>query len=583
MRSTPQTPRPPAPSAATDPSVGAATRAGSAVRFALLLAGTTLVGLASAAAQTTDLPTGTPRPTTSRTTAEPPTARPAPTLRGSLAGTSRRGGADDDAPFVPATLADGSGNRLLAADPLTLEPETPTPAGKRPPASPSAGPATEQGVRLEPIAPGRAPREKAASGGPVEAVTRTGTVKSATPVPPLPATEPTPRDAHATEREEPAPEDDGYTRLGLRTGGFTWLPAVESATGWTSNVASRRGGASGMTWRVSPELLGRSDWSRHALDFELRGAYLGNAVDDAYDKPTYAAIIRGRIDLGDETRLDLKGTFGRDRESASSVDNPANTVVPATVTTETGSIGLTRDVGLVALTLRGDVERTDYTGGTTSSGTALGSEIQDNTRWVGALRAGWGTKGSLRPFVEVQASKRLYDEPLVSGSPRDATGAAVKVGVTADLGPMLRGEISTGWGTERPDRGTLPDVSGWLLDGSLVWSPTRLTTVKLDAKTGFEPTTVASATGSVSRTLGVTLEQSLRRDLVANAGIALTDKRYVGVSLRETDLTLSSGLTYKFDRDVHAFVKGSWERFDASSAGTTYSVATVMVGVRVQR
>jgi hypothetical protein len=585
-------PRPsPATSAVAPVSTEAAVadRARSLPRLGLVLAAS-LLACTPVAAQmrtTDDADTRDPlrRPSLRAATAKPTTSRTATgsPLRGSLAG--RRGA--EAAPNEPPATATPLDPLLPAetsvdADASVLEPIGRPASAPPAPTRPDARTAGATTGRIDP-ATGRpmvlggdaAPRR-----GPVE---RTGTVPKGGPTLAEAAVQPRPRDVLADKRDEATIEDDEYAQLGLRTGGFTWLPAVEASTGWSSNVASKAGGTSGMTWRVAPELIGRSDWSRHSLQIELRGAYLGNTTDHDYDKPTFQGALRGRIDLGDETTVDVKAGWSHDRQAASAADNPANTVVPATTEAKTASLGITRDVGLVALTLRGDVERTDYSGGTTSTGASLGSEIQNNTRHIAALRATWGSKGSFRPFVEVQASNRDYDDAIVAGSPRDSVGAAAKVGVVADLGPVLRGEISTGWGIERPEKGPLPDISGWLLDGSLVWSPTRLTSVKLDAKTSFEPTTLATSAGAVSRTVGISVDHALRPDLVASAGVALTDKRYAGTSLREDTLTLSSGLTYKVDRNIQTFVKGGLTRYVSNSAGADYDVATVMVGVRLQR
>jgi hypothetical protein len=572
-----------------------ADRARSLRRLGLLLAATFLT-FAPAAAQMRTTDDADPRdplrrPSLRATTTRPATSRTATSspLRGSL-GIRRDAETTANEPPASAPARDPllTAEPPVDADPTALEPigrpasaaRTPAPTDR--PDARTAGPAAG---RIDP-ATGRPMvlgGDATAGRRPVGPAERTGTVPKGGPTLAEPAVQPRPRDVLADKRDEATIESEDYAPLGLRTGGFTWLPAIETSTGWSSNVASKAGGASGMTWRVAPELIGRSDWSRHSLQIELRGAYLGNTADHDYDKPTFQGALRGRVDLGDETTVDVKAGWSHDRQTTTAADNPANTVVPATTETKTASLGITRDVGLVALTLRGDIERTDYSGGTTSTGASLGSEIQNNTRHIAALRATYGSKGSLRPFVEVQASNRDYDDAIVAGSPRDSVGAAAKVGVVADLGPVLRGEISTGWGVERPEKGALPDISGWLLDGSLVWSPTRLTSVKLDAKTSFEPTTLATSAGAVSRTVGVSVDHALRPDLVATAGVALTDKRYAGTSLREDTLTLSSGLTYKVDRNIQTFVKGGLTRYVSSSAGADYDVATVMVGVRLQR
>jgi hypothetical protein len=403
------------------------------------------------------------------------------------------------------------------------------------------------------------------------------------PVPPRPATEPDPRDLKAAEREEREEADTGYEALGLRTGSFTFLPAVEASIGRNSNVATKSGGPSATVWQLAPELVGRSDWSRHALSFELRGSQTVDPGDRDYDRPMFRSTIRGRVDAGDETRIDLGAGWARERQTASKSDDPNSTRVGADLTTRTATLGVTRDVGLVAVTLRGDVERSDYVGGTTVSGAPLGAEAEDNTRWTGALRGTWGPTAPLRPFVEVRVSRRDYDDTLVGGSPRDGHGRAAVTGLVADFGPKLRGEIATGWGTEKPDRGPLGAIDGWLLDGSLVWSPNRLTTVRLDAKTGFDPTTVTGATGSVARTTAITIERAVRRDLVASLGASLTTRGFVGISRDETDLLLSSGLTWKLNRNLQTFVRGSLERFTSTEANSDWNAAVVMVGVRIQQ
>lgn len=400
---------------------------------------------------------------------------------------------------------------------------------------------------------------------------------------PQAATQPTSRDMQAERRVEVEKEDEALAALGIRSGGFTWLPAAEASIGRSSNVAGKASAVAGAVASVAPELVGKSDWSRHELQIDLRGSYVTTPVDRSYDKPNVSGNLRGRVDLSEETRVDLKAGWTFERQSNSSSDNPASTDVPSNLQSRTASVGVTRDAGLLALTLRGDVERSDYSGGTSTSGASLGSEVQNNTRFIGAVRATYGSPGSFRPFVEVQGSTRRYDQELVAGSRRDGQGAAVKVGAVADLGPTLRGEMSTGWGTEKPKDTALGSMSGWLLDGTLTWSPNRITVVKVTAKTEFVPTTTAGSPGAQSRTTSVQLERALRPELVASAGVQFTDKSYFGITQTEHDLVLSSALTYKWNRNFHTFVRGSWEKFGSNLPGADYSTTLVMVGVRVQQ
>lgn len=459
---------------------------------------------------------------------------------------------------------------------LIRDPAARTAAGATPPGTPGAAPATAAGRPGD--AAGRARTARRPPPGRVTPVGPFEPAAATRPIAPVAASQPTPRDIRADERAEAEKEDDAYRPLGLRTGGMTWRPAIELSAGRSSNVDGRRDGRASTMWQIAPELVGTSDWSRHALEVSLRGAHVGYPAAAEQSKPSVRAEAKGRVDLDDLTTVELAALWSRERQSTSTAEDPTRSTEAPDLDTATASLGVTRDVGLLALTLRGGVERSDYRSRTTGGG----SEIENNTRWIGTFRTTLGPQAPLRPFAEVQVSRRDYDQTLIYGQRRDSDGGRLAVGVVADMGPMLRGEIGLGWATERPIGGDLPAMNDWTADGTLTWSPTRLDKVKLEAKTAFVPTTLVGSPGAVHRTLGVTWEHALRADLVGSLGLATSTKRYAATSTSERSVTVSSGLTYKFDRNLQTFVRGTWE-FAGTTGSPDYQVGTVLVGVRVQR
>ncbi|NLH81919.1 MAG: outer membrane beta-barrel protein, partial [Phyllobacteriaceae bacterium] len=376
-------------------------------------------------------------------------------------------------------------------------------------------------------------------------------------------------------------EDDAYAPLGLRTGGMTWYPAIETSVGRKSNVDSSAGGRASTVIAIQPELIGRSDWSRHSLELTLRGGRFvyPNASDQTQNRGE--ASLRGRLDLGDETRADLGADWSRQRESTSA--NEASTSGVGTDRQTTAlSLGLARDVGLLGVALRGAFERNEYFANGDLAAGATDPASQNNDRWSTTLRATLGPTHSLAPFVEVEGALRRYDEEIVYGARRDGEGGAVRVGIAADAGPVLRGEISTGWGWEKPRDATLSAMSGWLVDGNLMWSPTRLIVVRTKLKSAFEATTNAGSPGALTRTLAVDLDWALRRELTATVGTAYDDKHYYGIDVDERTASLSGGLTWKFDRTFQTFVRARWDHVTASNAAA-YDVGTLTTGMRIQR
>jgi hypothetical protein len=451
-------------------------------------------------------------------------------------------------------------------------------SGPAAPADPFTG-----GLGTAPDAPAAAPaRPVRRAAAPPPASGRVAPVAAARPLEPMAPAPVVPPGLRQQVEDPLAETEDPYRPVGLRAGTYVLLPAIEATAGYTSNIEGRRGGQAGPVFTVAPELRGRSDWSRHALDFDLRGAWTDYPTAQDYSKPTVSATVSGRVDIAEEMRLDLRAGYAFDRQAGTSADNPRDTAVPENIETLTGSAGFTRSVGVVALTLRGDVTDTRYSGGTTTSGAPLpGDGSRDNTLATGAVRVGYAVSPAFKPYAELQVTRRVYADAASAG--RDADGYGLRGGVEIDTGPILKGDFALGWSTERPADRALDALSGLTVDGSLVWSPTRLTKVTLTAKTAFEATTLAGSPGSVARSLGVKGEQSFTRELAGEAELVDLDRRYEGVDRRENTLSANAALIVKVTPQWQNVVRVGWSRFTTSAPGENYQALTVGAGVRLQQ
>lgn len=384
-------------------------------------------------------------------------------------------------------------------------------------------------------------------------------------------------------RDDPLTEDeDPDEQRGLRTPGLLWLPAVETSAGATNNVEGAANGSGGAVFSIAPELRLRSDWSRHAIDLDLRGSFTRYPGRSIYDTPTADLRAAVRLDLAEGMRLDLRSGYALTRESASSPDNPAGTIVPSDVTTWSGSIGFTRDAGFLFATLRGDVDMTEYSGGLTGAGPITSASARDTTRWVGAVRIGATPSPGLKPFVEAQAIDRTYADATAAAE-RDATGWALKAGAEIDTGPILRGEVSAGWATERPRSSALGELSGFVADGRLVWSPTRVVEVTATAATTLEPTSLSGSPGLVARTAGLDVAYRLMRNITLQGGATVAARDYEAVSEGETAYGATAAVIWRAHPFAQVFLRGRYEHTFPSAPNPDYGVATVLAGLRLQR
>jgi hypothetical protein len=416
---------------------------------------------------------------------------------------------------------------------------------------------------------------------PVQPQPATGITSSIAQLP-QPATTPNPRSGLDDPLTDP--QATAYDQVGIRANSFIWRPAIELSAGATSNIQGATNGTASSALRIAPELVGQSDWSRHQLGVEIHGSFTEFPADWTLYRPTVTAAVTGRIDFSEDTRLALKAAYGLDKLPSTSALSAAGTTGAGLQQTATGSAGLTRDIGVFALTLRGEVDRTDYQLSKAQAATASAATL-NNTDFVAALRGTYNLSAGVKPFVEVQTDARRYDAPspeattLVS---HDTTGAAIKGGIALDLGPLLTGEASSGYGFETPNSRMLQTLRAFTVDENLIWSPTRQTKITLSTVTAIEPSLTAGASGAVSRTVGVKLAEDIFRNLTLDLGGSRLDRHYIGIFRTENLAEVTSGLTWKINPNLQTFVRGTFDAFSSSAHTDDYNATTIYAGVRLQ-
>ncbi len=363
---------------------------------------------------------------------------------------------------------------------------------------------------------------------------------------------------------------------GITVGAFLLYPEIYIGGGWTDNVASAAGGDSGWLYRVAPSLRGQSDWSRHSLDFNLRGSYIGYPSTSDDNEPFLEANTRLLLDVANETQIELGARYNLSLEDENSVEGAGG---DEEVHELGATLGFRRSIGIIGVSAALDVDHEAYSGGSSSS---LSAE-RDNTVLSASLRLDGNTGSLLAPFVEGTILRRAYNQEcqdLTQCENRNATGYAFMGGFRVDNGGKLAGELGVGWRTEMLDDSRLEDLSGLTVDGSLIWSPTRLTTLTASATTRFESTTISDASGSVIYSGDIRAAHAFSEALVADAGVGYSLREYDGVDLDERQLRASAGLTWAFSNNVALQTRYTFTDFNSTAAGRDYQSNMIEAGLR---
>lgn len=388
-------------------------------------------------------------------------------------------------------------------------------------------------------------------------------------------------------RRRPQPEMDPYAPLGISVGSFKVLPAIEGLVGYDTNALR---GASGTKYKgsryyqVVPELSVRSDWSRHALQFDMRGTYSSYQDVDNANRPTLDAKLNFRGDIRQDSTLTLELKERIDSQRPGSADLSSAVKGRPLYFVSTGSAAWAEKFGYATATSTATIDRYDYQDATTFAGTTLSQKDRNYTAYGLKLRGAYELTPGIAPFVEVAGDVRVHDEKFDAATyRRNSHGATAKIGSTFELSRILTGEVSGGWGIRRYDDYRLSNLTGAVADASLVWQLTPLTKVTAKAGTEFVETVQSGSPGALSRKVSLEIAHDLLRNLTLTGTAGFTHASYKGINRIED--TISAGLKADYRIDRAWIVRGSYayERSLSNSAATSNLAHVFLMGVRLQQ
>ena len=125
-------------------------------------------------------------------------------------------------------------------------------------------------------------------------------------------------------------------------------------------------------------------------------------------------------------------------------------------------------------------------------------------------------------------------------------------------------------------------MQGLLTSASLVWTATGLTTVRFDATSSIDETTLPGVSGTISRDYSLQVDHAFRRWLIGTAKFGFGTSDYDGTRF-DKRYFVEGDLVYKLSRTFHikAQVRHDW--LDSSIAGANTDATVVMLGIRIQR
>jgi hypothetical protein len=391
-------------------------------------------------------------------------------------------------------------------------------------------------------------------------------------------------------------DDDPFGAVGDYAGSFLIKSAVELSGGYDTNPGRLPQEKGLPFWVVAPEFLAVSDWERHALVADLRGSFTGYGgnlpatVDGAaspsptnVDRPNFNGHVDGRFDISEDTHLTAQARL------LVSTDNPGSPNVQAGLARYPvyasfgGTFGFDQKFNRLEISAGATVDRTVYQDSTLTDGTTSTNDDRNYNQYGGLARVSYELTPALKPFVEVEGDSRVHDLPLDrDGYARDSTGGYAKGGTSFEFSRLLTGEVSLGYSERDYVDPRLGRLDGLLTAGSLVWTPTPLTTARFVSSTSIDETIVPGVSGVLTHLYTVEVDHDFRRWLTAIGKFTYGTLDYQGDGRFDKIYSIEGDVVYKLTRNL--WIKGTLRRdiLNSNFIGSSSASTVVMLGVRVQ-
>jgi hypothetical protein len=413
-------------------------------------------------------------------------------------------------------------------------------------------------------------------------------VSSPTPEPPpvLPGQKMNPRIGSLTPppiHKKPI-DQDPFGPVGFHAGAFLVKPSVEINEGYDSNPYRVPNGPSSAFTELRGQLTAKSEWSRHEMQLDLRGSYIAYSGVDHLDRPSGDATLRGKIDISRDLRIE----YTERAQLSTLVPGLPGSVsgakqLPYVYTLGTGA-GLVKQFNRLELGLYGEVTRNIYEDADLLSGSTLNLSDFNYNDYTVRLRGSYEVTPGLKPFAEVAADTRRFDTAINTfGIEQGSDGYKAEAGVEFDRPDLIKGRFGLGYMTRSYVDPTLPNISGLLIDSSLIWKPSALMQVKLDFNTTINESVTTGAAGIFTREGKVTVDHWFRRWLVGSVFASYATDQYRGTTRVDDRWTYGAALTYSINRMLALRGELRHEELSSNTPGVDYKADVAMLGLRLQR
>lgn len=357
-----------------------------------------------------------------------------------------------------------------------------------------------------------------------------------------------------------------YAPLGVRSGGITVYPQIQTGIGYTSNAyrSETNKQADGFV-SVNPTIRAQSDWSRHELQLSAGGRFDRYFDATARDENGYFVRGLGRADLGQTLSFAAEGQVGKTYESPFSSGTDAALVGISSYDYNQAGARAILTLNRNKFTLGYARAEYDFNPIKLGGGTIINQADRDRVVLSFAGQAEHAISPDTAFFTQLSYARTKYDQPLLTGTAnRDSDGYRALAGLNMDLSAFLRGTVGIGYTWRKYDAPIYRDVDGFSVEAKLEYFLSQLTTFTFGARRVLEDSNFDAIGAYFDNRASIRVDHELLYNLLLDGSASYARQDYVGSTRRNDIVQASAGARYLISPRVEAGLRGQYSHRDRS-------------------
>lgn len=332
--------------------------------------------------------------------------------------------------------------------------------------------------------------------------------------------------------------------VGIPFGSYLLFPEISLTHGYDNNIyAERKNVTTDWITTISPMLVAKSNWERHALNFGVGMDIDSYAYHTTEDVTNYWIGGGGQYDFSANSNVFGNLFQNHKHEDRGSADATPGLYPTQYFSTE-ANVGAATKAGPFSMRFSVDAEKFDFS---TPPGavTPYSNDDRNRTQFSAVARVGYAVSPTLEPFIQAESDARRYEKILDDyGFMRNSDGHRAALGMAFKPSAALQGEAFVGQMYQRFDDSRFTEIVQPYVGADLTWKPLVGTTASAFFERTLGETTVPGASTTMDNTAGARVEKVINQNTLLNGRVAYTRSDFNDVARTDEIIDAGAGLKH---------------------------------------